>query len=178
MRQNWPSAFQRVLKSEGGYVNDPSDHGGETNLGVTRAAWGEYIGRPVRDGEMRKLTPAAVEPFYKSMYWDKVRGDELPIGVDYAVFDFAVNAGPDRAVKMLQQTVGVMADGVIGPATLAAARGRPPRDVLNGFSREKAAFYQRLANANASQQRFLRGWLNRVRDVDVAALDMVNQNLT
>ena len=97
MKENFQPSFEHVLKSGGGYVNDPDDRGKETNLGVTKAAWAQYIGRPVQDGEMRALTRETVEPFYKKGYWDKCRCDELPAGLDYAVFDFAVNAGPGRA---------------------------------------------------------------------------------
>ena len=93
MIENWDKSFAEVLKSEGGYVNDPHDHGGETNLGVTKAAWAAYIKRPVQDGEMKALTPDIVKPFYKTEYWDKCKCDSLPSGVDYLVFDLAVNGG-------------------------------------------------------------------------------------
>ena len=113
MIENWQTSFEHVMRSEGGYVNDPADPGGETNLGVTKAAWAAYIGRQVEPGEMRALTKEVVEPFYKANYWDKCHCDELPVGLDYAVFDFAVNAGIKRSAKFLQQAVGVEADGSI-----------------------------------------------------------------
>ena len=72
-------------------------------MGVTQRAWEAYIGHPVDEQTMRGLTPDKVKPFYKAMYWDKIRGDDLPAGIDYAAFDFAVNSGVSRAVKMLQQ---------------------------------------------------------------------------
>ena len=130
MKENFQPSFEHVLKSEGGDVNDPADKGGETNLGVTKAAWAQYIGRPVQDGEMRALTVDVVAPFYKKGYWDKCRCDELPSGLDFAVFDFAVNAGPGRAAKFLQQAVGVTADGAIGPATMAAVAKADPAQAL------------------------------------------------
>jgi len=173
MRQNWHNAFEHVIKSEGGYVNDPHDKGGETNLGVTKKAWAAYLGREIEDGEMRALTKEAVQPFYKEMYWDRVRGDDLPNGVDYAVFDFAVNAGPGRAAKFLQEAVGVSADGVIGPGTLAAVKQADPEELLKAFSHAKSAFYHRLADKDASQQRFLKGWLNRVAEVEHTASTML-----
>jgi hypothetical protein len=101
-------------------IHAKHDHGGETNLGVTKAAWAEYMGRPIADGEMKALTPDIVKPFYKIRYWDKCKCDSLPTGVDYMVFDLAVNGGVGRGAKMLQTVVGVNADGAIGPATLAA----------------------------------------------------------
>ena len=92
MKENFAEALEHVLKHEGGYVNHPSDPGGMTNLGVTKRVWEEWIGHEVDEKTMRALTPADVGPMYKAKYWDKVKGDELPSGVDYAVFDAAVNS--------------------------------------------------------------------------------------
>lgn len=162
MKQNWRASFQQVIESEGGYVNDPHDHGGETNLGVTRAAWGEYMGRPIHDGEMRCLTVEAVEPFYKDRYWKVCRCDELPAGVDYLVFDFAVNAGPSRAIKFLQRSVGAVEDGVIGPKTMAAVANADAAKTTALFSQAKEAFYQGIVLREPSQRKFIKGWLSRV----------------
>lgn len=172
MIENWDRAFDLVLKSEGGYVNDNADHGGETNLGVTRAAWGEYKGRPIRNGEMRALTRDMVKPFYKARYWDAVRGNDLPAGLDYAVFDFAVNAGPGRAVKFLQRSVGVREDGILGPVTMAAVQRVKPAEALAQFSDAKASFYKGLVDRDPSQRRFIKGWLARVDQVERTATTM------
>lgn len=173
MKENWDHSFELVLKSEGGYVNDNADHGGETNLGVTRAAWGDFKGRAIHDGEMRALTKDMVQPFYKWRYWDKCRCDELPGGLDYAVFDFAVNAGPARAVKYLQRAVGVADDGMIGPATMAAVAKANPQQALAQFSEAKAKFYRGLVERDPSQGKFIKGWLARVEQVQRAAGSMV-----
>lgn len=172
MIENWETSFEHVLRSEGGYVNNPADPGGETNLGVTKAAWAEYIGRPVEPGEMHALTKEVVGPFYKANYWDKCHCDDLPAGLDYAVFDFAVNAGIKRSCKFLQQAVGVEADGAIGPGTLAAVQAVDPKEAIAGFSRAKEAFYNGLAEKNPSQHQFLHGWLTRVTQVEQAASAM------
>lgn len=172
MRENWERSFDLVLKSEGGYSNDNADHGGETNLGVTRANWGDYMGRPIKDGEMRALTRDMVKPFYKLRYWDKVRGDDLPTGVDYAVFDFAVNAGPGRAAKFLQRAVGTTDDGIIGPATLAAVAKLPPSTVIDRFNEAKVAFYRSLVARDPSQRKFIVGWLARADHVQLVAGSM------
>jgi len=173
MKENFQPSFEHVLKSEGGYVNDPLDRGGETNLGVTKAAWAQYIGRPVQDGEMKALTVDVVAPFYKKGYWDKCRCDELPAGLDYAVFDFAVNAGPGRAAKFLQQAVGVTADGAIGPATMAAVAKADPAQALVAFGNAKEAFYQAIVARDPSQARFIKGWMNRVASVEKFASNML-----
>lgn len=172
MNANFDMSFDRVMQSEGGYVNDPADHGGETNFGVTIGAWGEYLGRAIQPGEMKALTRDAVKPFYKQMYWDKIKGDDLPAGIDYAVFDFAVNAGAARAARFLQRAVGVVDDGVIGAVTLRTVANADPQKLLDNFSDQKQGFYNRLAT-NPSQQKFLKGWLARVDRVQDTAESML-----
>ena len=172
MKANFDASFDKVMQSEGGYVNDPADKGGETNLGVTIGAWGAYLGRAIKPGEMKALTREHVKPFYKQMYWDKVKGDDLPKGVDYAVFDFAVNAGTGRASKFLQRAVGAVDDGAIGSVTLALVAKVFTKTLLDNFSKQKEEFYRGLAEKNASQQKFLKGWLARLDHVHNDAIDM------
>ena len=172
MKENFDASFDRIIKSEGGYVNDPADRGGETNLGVTIGAWGDYLNRAIQPGEMKALTREQVKPFYKQMYWDKVKGDDLPKGVDYAVFDFAVNAGIGRASKFLQRAVNAIDDGVIGAGTLALVAKASNKTILENFTKQKEDFYRGLAEKNASQQKFLKGWLARVDHVHDDAIDM------
>lgn len=173
MKSNFDASFARIIKSEGGYVNDPADRGGETNLGVTIGAWGAYLKRDVQPGEMKALTQETVKPFYKSMYWDKVKGNDLPVGVDYAVFDFAVNAGASRAAKFLQRAVGAVDDGVIGSGTLGLVARADHAKLLDNFAEQKQRFYSGLATTNPSQQKFLKGWLARVDHVQDAAESMM-----
>ena len=175
MIENWEKSFEHVLASEGGYVNDPHDHGGETNLGVTKAAWAGYLKRPIQDGEMKALTKAEVKPFYKKMYWDVCHCDVLPAGVDYMVFDLAVNGGTGRGAKMLQTVAGVNPDGAIGPATLAAltAIKDEPKVTIKKMSAYKEAFYKAIVAAKPDQEKFLKGWLNRVETVEKLAEQMV-----
>jgi lysozyme family protein len=111
-----------------------------TNLGVTAKVWESWVGHPVDEKQMKALTSDDVAPLYKRKYWDACRADELVSGLDYAVFDCAVNSGVGRSVKLLQGCVGVTADGGIGPATMAAVKsiGRPDkinRDVLRSAAR-------------------------------------------
>lgn len=173
MKQNWDPSFALVLLSEGGYTWDKDDHGGETNLGVTKASWSAYLGREILDGEMRQLTVADVGPYYKACYWDRCRCDELPPGLDYAVFDFAVNAGPGRSIKFLQQAVGVVADGAIGPGTMAAVAKADPKWAIGQFSAAKERFYKGLVVRDPSQAKFIKGWLARVDSVQQSADSML-----
>jgi len=169
MKSNWQKSFELMLKSEGGYVNNPLDPGGRTNLGVTQATWESWVGRPSDEPEMRSLTPSKVEPLYKARYWDAVRGDDLPVGLDYLVFDFAVNAGAGRAIKTLQTAVGVTPDGGFGPITMAAVQATDPVDLIERFSQAKEDFYRSLTTFAT----FGKGWLNRVADVKVKASAML-----
>ena len=169
MISNWQKSFELMLKSEGGYVNNPADPGGMTNLGVTKATWENWVGRESDEAEMRGLTPEKVEPLYKKKYFDAVRGDELPMGLDYLMFDFAVNAGAGRAIKILQAAVGVQADGGFGPITMAAVQAVDPNELIERFSQAKEDFYRSLTTFAT----FGKGWLNRVADVKVKASAML-----
>jgi len=169
MKENWPFAFQQMIKHEGGFTDDPRDLGnrlpdgrpGSTNLGVTQRAWEAYIGRQVTHEEMKALTPDQVNPFYKAKYWDAVRADDLPDGVDYVVFDMAVNSGPYRAGITLQQAVGVFQDGAIGPKTIAAAQAIDPEKLVEDFCVRRLEFMQSLP----SWADFGKGWSRRVDEV-------------
>jgi lysozyme family protein len=169
MISNWQKSFELMLKSEGGFVNHPSDPGGMTNLGVTKATWEKWVGRESDEAEMRGLTPEKVEPLYKKKYWDAVRGDELPPGISYLCFDFAVNAGAGRSIKTLQTAVGVTPDGGFGPMTMAAVQAIDPVELIERFSQAKEDFYRSLTTFST----FGKGWLNRVADVKVKASAML-----
>lgn len=168
MKENWGAALAAVLHHEGGFVNHPLDPGGITNLGCTKATWEKWCGRPVTEAEMRALSPADVSPLYKEKYWDKVKGDELPAGVDYVVFDTAINSGPGRAAKLLQETIGTTPDGAIGPLTLRAVAAVPVADAINTFQDRRLAYLQTLPTWST----FGRGWARRVEEGRTAALQM------
>ena len=169
MLSNWPASIELVLKSEGHFVNHPSDPGGMTNLGVTKKSWEAWVKHPVDEAEMRSLTPESVAPFYKEMYWDACKCDELPLGIDYAVFDFAVNAGVSRASKTMQSALGTAADGIVGPATIGVAVNADPDEFLEKFSAAKEQFYRNLPTF----EHFGKGWLRRVAEVKQAADGMI-----
>lgn len=169
MKENWEKAFAAVLQHEGGYVNHPKDPGGRTNLGVTQRAWEEYVDRDVTEAEMRALTPEIVKPFYKKQYWDKIRGDDLPSGVDYAAYDLAVNSGTGRAAKYLQKIAGVPADGVIGPKSMEAILSCNPEETVDVLCDMRLEFLQNLPTWDT----FGKGWGRRVEEVKAKAAAMV-----
>ena len=169
MKENFNEALKAILKHEGGYVNHPKDPGGRTNLGVTQKVWEEWVGHPVGEKEMRALTPDTVAPMYKKKYWDAVKADELPTGLDYLMFDFAINAGPGRAAKTMQKAIGTTPDGAIGPKTMAALKAADPTDLIAKFSMEKELFYKALPTFAT----FGKGWLRRVDEAKSHAVTML-----
>src|SRR5690348_2114856 len=122
MLRNFEKSLSCVLQHEGGYVNSPHDPGGATNKGVTIATFRRYVDKSGTVDDLKHLTTAQAATVYRKQYWNAICGDDLPDGVDYSVFDFAVHSGPARAAKYLQAIVGVKADGKIGPQTLEAVK--------------------------------------------------------
>lgn len=169
MKENFPQCFALVLKNEGGYVDNPSDPGGATNLGCTKATWEAWVGHPVTKDDIKALTPNDVMPLYKAKYWDTIKGDDLPEGVDYAVFDYAINSGPSRAAKALQSVLSVTVDGQIGAATLRALETSNPREVATAVCEARLAFLQSLS----TYATFGKGWSRRVSEVETVSFNMV-----
>jgi lysozyme family protein len=151
---NFDIVIKRTLGSEGGYVNNPYDPGGETNWGVTKnvARANGYT------GSMSSMQRSDAIPIYKAAYWDKVLGDKMPMAIAFNVFDAAVNHGIYQASKFLQTALGVVADGNIGPATLAAANTQNPLTVIIRFNQSRIMFYAGLSTFDT----FGRGWARRV----------------
>jgi lysozyme family protein len=165
MKENFDAALAAVLHHEGGFSNHPKDPGGRTNLGVTQRVWEEWVGHDVDEQTMRNLTPDVVGPMYKAKYWDKIKGDDLPDGVDYIVFDAAVNSGPGRAAKWLQAAVGASVDGAIGAGTLKAVAEFPAGDLINAYQAKRLEFLQNLPTWDT----FGKGWGRRVAEVSSTA---------
>ena len=156
MKDNFEQCLALLLKEEGGYVNDSRDPGGRTNHGVTQKTWESYVGHPVTEVDMVNLTIEDVSPLYKQNYWDKINGDELPYGIDYAVFDMAVNSGVTRAAKTLQQICGVATEGNL-------------REIATRTCEARLAYLQGLPTWNT----FGKGWGARVSRVENLAFSMV-----
>ena len=170
MIDNFEDCLALVLKSEGGFVQNPKDPGGATNLGVTKATYEAYVGRSVSVDEIKALTPDTVAPLYKAMYWDKVSGDNIALGLDYALFDFAVNSGPRQATKFIQNIASVPADGMMGNRTVQQLANLDPSDCITRLCSERLQFLKQLNTWDT----FGKGWQKRVSDVQKRALDMVN----
>lgn len=168
MANNFQECLVKVLKHEGGYVNHPSDPGGMTNLGVTKKVWEEWIAHPVTEKDMRELTPAIVGPMYEMKYWRTSYCEKLPRGLDLLVFTMAVNSGSGRSVKLLQDAIGVVADGVIGPNTMAKINEANVEVLIDKFSEARTSFYKGLKTFPV----FGVGWLRRTESERKEAIEM------
>ena len=157
-----PAIQSYVLASEGGYVNHPRDPGKATNMGITIATLRAWRGRPVTNADVRNLSQEEALQIYKAQYWDTVRADQLPLGLDYLTFDYGVNSGPARAIKDLQRTVGADADGVIGQKTLdaiaSAVRRMGMEGLINAYATRRWNFVQGLSTFST----FGNGWRRRI----------------
>ena len=169
MKNNYDKCLETILHHEGGYVNHPKDPGGETNLGVTKRVYQEHGGTK----DMKDLLVEDVAPIYKKGYWDKIKGDDLPGGLDLCVFDFGVNAGPGRAAKFLQQMIGTTVDGGIGPNTLAKVeeyvRENAEAKSVEKYQALRQEYYEQLSTFDT----FGKGWTRRVEETTKLALDII-----
>jgi len=157
-----------VLKSEGGFVNHPSDPGGMTNLGVTKKVWEDFVGHPVSEADMRALTPEKVAPLYEQKYWRPTYCEVLPRGLSLLIFSMGINAGPGRGVKLLQSSIGCVADGVIGPRTMELIKSADVTDLIQKYSNARRDYYKSLKTFDV----FGKGWLARVDREEKEALEM------
>ena len=168
MKDNFDECLKMLLHHEGGYVNHPSDPGGETNLGVTKKVYQEWGGTK----DMKDLTVEDVAPIYKKNYWDRCKCDDLESGVDWVVFDWAVNSGTGRSAKAIQKICGAAQDGAIGPKTLALIGKQNTQYVVEEFGKIRQDFYESLKTFDT----FGKGWTRRNKETTEKALEMIEDN--
>jgi len=166
MKENFDKCLEMLLHHEGGYVWHEEDPGGETNLGVTKKVYQDWGGTK----EMIDLTVEDVAPIYKKNYWDRCKCDELGSGLDWAVFDWAVNSGTRRVSKALQKACGAERDGVIGNKTLALANGQNVKYMIEEIGVIRQSFYESLRTFKT----FGRGWTRRNKETTEQALSMAS----
>ena len=170
MEANFFKSLEIVLKHEGGFVDHPEDPGGATNKGITHKTYSDFLGRPLEDvDELKNIPDEHVQQIYKDGYWNRVKADQLPGGVDFCTFDWAVNSGPGRAAKALQKAVMVTQDGAIGPMTLAAVEEELPEEIIEKITKEREEFYRSLRTFDT----FGKGWLRRNEETRDFALEMI-----
>ena len=170
MEANFFKSLEMVLKHEGGFVDHPEDPGGATNKGITHKTYSDFLGRPLEDvSELKNIPDEHVQQIYKDGYWNRVKADQLSSGVDFCIFDWAVNSGPGRAAKALQKAVLVTQDGAIGPMTLAAVEEELPEEIIEKITKEREEFYRSLRTFDT----FGKGWLRRNEETRDFALGMI-----
>ncbi|MBS9478833.1 glycoside hydrolase family 108 protein [Ancylobacter radicis] len=166
---SFDGALRRVLVHEGGYADHPADPGGATMKGITQRVydgWRRRNGRALRP--VRRIAADEVAAIYRAQYWDALRADDLPAGLDYCLFDAGVNSGPAQAAKWLQRALGVAADGQIGEATLAALMAAEVPELIAAVCERRLAMLRSLRTF----RHFGAGWSRRVGEVRAAALAM------
>ena len=168
MKDNFDECLKMLLHHEGGYVNHPSDPGGETNLGVTKKVYQEWGGTK----DMKDLTVEDVAPIYKKNYWDRCKCDDLESGVDWVVFDWAVNSGTGRSAKAIQKICGATQEGAIGPKTLALIGKQNTQYVVEEFGKIRQDFYESLKTFDT----FGKGWTRRNKETTEKALEMIEDD--
>ncbi len=170
-------AVQYVLDHERGYVDHPKDPGGATNMGITQETLAKWRGfdkaEDISKSEVRRLTKEEAIAIYDAAYWDACRCDLLPDALAYAVFDFAVNSGPDRAIRKLQSALGFKGryvDGVIGGITLRAiaSKANDYPSLVNAYMDARLRFMKYIRHSKTGERlwnTFGRGWQKRVDEV-------------
>lgn len=183
MKSNFDLWLSEVLKHEGGFVDHPKDPGGATNKGITIGTLKRLKIDVDGDGDsdladLKKLRHSDVARVYRLFYWDAVRGDLLPSGLDFCVADFAVNSGVSRAVQHLQRALGVTADGDLGPRTMAALEGADVARLINKVCDSRLAFMKQARHRVTKEllwPQFKNGWSRRVAEVRALSLAHVNK---
>lgn len=160
MKQIFDVFFNRLISTEGGYVNDPADPGGETKWGISHRSYPTL--------SIKNLTREQAKEIYRKDFWERGQMDQLPSAIAFQVFDIAANSGIETAIRMLQRAIEVADDGYVGPVTLAAVHARSQTDVIVRLIAERLDFWRRLS----AWSKFGKGWAGRAADtLRAAAID-------
>jgi len=189
MKENFEKSLEKVLVYEGGYSNVANDSGGATNLGITLQTLKQFYsetgyGDLDHDGDVDindiKLldTQEEVSRIYKKDYWDKMKLDDFPGGIDFLMFDFGVNSGPGNATKLLQKSLkyqdfDILVDGKLGSFTISAVKKSNINILIKSMIKERTNFYLKIVENKPSQKVFLQGWLNRLLKVSKEVYEFV-----
>lgn len=168
MQQNYAQALDELLRHEGGYTNNPHDPGGPTNFGITIYDYRKYINRAGTARDVRRMTVDQAKAIYRAKYWDAQRCDDLPSGVDYAIFDYGVNSGIGRSGRVLRHLLKLPPGTTINSAVVAEAQKHKPAELVNQICDERLRFLQSLHTWPV----FGRGWTRRVKECRALAFKM------
>lgn len=171
----YAQALKFVLLWEGGFVDDPDDHGGRTNKGITQKVYNAYLVKLGRAGnDVKNISDAEVADIYRNNYWLVAKCDKLTSELAFCHFDCAVNMGTNRAAKLLQRATGCAEDGAIGSTTLAACAAMDEKKAVTAYCNARDALYHVFAT-RPGQKKFLKGWMNRLNSLRVA-LGIMNKS--
>ncbi|HGM5819248.1 TPA: glycoside hydrolase family 108 protein [Serratia marcescens] len=177
-------AIAFVLGKEGGYVNDPTDKGGETKYGISDKRDGIADGMTDVDGDgkpdtrIKDLTLGQASQIYFRDYWYPSYCPDWPDGISLIVFDSAVQHGVKKAISLLQDAAGVAADGIVGAKTRATVLAADPEWLLTRYLLRRARYYAEIIKSNPSQAKYLNGWFNRLDSVTNAAWEVVGGSIS
>lgn len=190
MKTNFAKCMEVVAVFEGGYINHPKDPGGATNLGVTQAVYDSYRRKKRQKTQtVKNITKAERDAIFRFQYWDPVQGDNLPTGVDLAVFDYAINSGVGRATRSLQKVIGAKEDGQLGLNTLKSVQYEydfNKQDLIRLYCEDRYAFVKKLSTFST----FGKGWTRRIMGnkggaqetdngiIDLATMMAMNETVT
>lgn len=177
MSKTFSVIMDGIHESEGGYVNHPRDPGGATNMGITQRTlvWARKVLPGPFPTHVRNLTKEQANWIYKELYWDPIKGNELPAGVDYITMDAAVNSGVKRGSQWTQRAAGVrQVDGIIGPNSLAMIHRADPTYLIETAADIRRGFLQGLRTFDV----FGKGWMRRVARVEAKSLKLAEANIT
>lgn len=174
MWDSFTRSLSKTLEHEGGYSNNPADPGGPTMKGITLKTYSSFLGRAATVDELKSIPNEHLEDIYNRHYWMVCNCDELPVGIDACVFDFAVNSGPGRAAKTLQALVGSAQDGQIGPKTINAAHSwvaaHGLKNAVRLYQHERQEYLEKLKTFPI----FGKGWTRRVNSIQRFAEELID----
>lgn len=156
--------FTRIIGTEGGYVNSPNDPGGETKFGISKRSYPNV--------DIRNLNVDGAKAIYFADFWQKLCLGTMPVGLDEFIFDFAVNSGVGRVARLLQNAVGVLPDGAVGPKTVAAVQSASAAKVARLLFVERAIIFA-SAKPNVFEEN-CHGWYARLFDQTKLFFDTAN----
>jgi lysozyme family protein len=176
---DFDESLRRVFQTEGGYVNNPNDKGGETNMGIIKATLNAAKKAGiVNHSDSKSLTRAEAEDIYKKMFWEPSRAGDMPAGIGYQVLDMAVLHGVPKAMRILQAALGLKPTGKAGQATVDAVWAADPRGLVSEIKERKQGMYYSIVEKDPAQREFLRGWTNRNNRVAAESMDMAGEQPT
>lgn len=164
--------IERVIEREGGFVDHPADRGGPTNMGITQATLGAWLGEPASVEQVRELREEVAAEIYRDKYFEGPSFDKLKGRWHEYVFDAAVHHGPRAAGKFVQRVCNewgkgepVKVDAIVGPKTIRAAFLVSPNKVRGGMWLQRMVRFVDIVESNPSQRVFLMGWMNRINEL-------------